>query len=77
MSVSVQLSDVSSVCVFVACRYLTRLYACVQLSDVSAFAIAAAITKRKRMPMLRDMRLGYSKVTLKGKAAIEEAGNTK
>ena len=48
-----------------------------ELTDVCAYALAAAIQKRKRMPMIRDIRLGYTKVSVDGKAAIEGAAKGK
>ena len=49
----------------------------VQLTDKCAAAIADAIRSRKKMPMLRDIRLGYSQVTKEGKELIKAAARDK
>ena len=38
------------------------LMGCAKLTDACCQAIADAINNRKRMPMLRDIRLGYTEV---------------
>jgi len=50
---------------------------CANLTDASAKAIADGINARKRMPMLRDIRLGYTEVTKAGKELIKDAARAK
>jgi len=53
------------------------LMGCPKLTDASAKAIADGINARKRMPMLRDIRLGYTEVTKAGKELIKDAARAK
>jgi len=58
---------------------LEQLYfmGCPNLTDKCAAAIADGIRARKKMPMLRDIRLGYSQVTKEGKELIKQAARDK
>jgi len=53
------------------------LMGCPLLTDKCAAAIAEGIRARKKMPMLRDVRLGYSEVTQEGKELIKQAARDK
>lgn len=50
---------------------------CPNLTDKCAAAIADGIRARKKMPMLRDIRLGYSQVSKDGKELIKQAARDK
>lgn len=53
------------------------LMGCPHVSDKSASAIADGVRARKKMPMLNDIRMGYTQVTNEGKELIKQAARDK
>ncbi|KAL1529354.1 hypothetical protein AB1Y20_000306 [Prymnesium parvum] len=53
------------------------LMGCANLTDKCAAAVAEGIRARKKMPLLNDIRLGYTEVTQSGKELIKQAAREK